>query len=648
MQLRLTYIVIVLNVFAFGLILLLDNRKQSYDSKISGLAECIGAAVIETDRIELRGQIPDKSRIIERQGSKWMLTKPLQWKANTFAVNRILNQLQFIQEEASFYTSEIERSGQSLADFGLAKPKFKLIIGKGEKKLVLSIGDTTEIGGNVYLLGPHNAKIYVVSREVIDSLLVELGDLQSRSIFSIPVFEIDALKLQIRTYSADSDLKVRLARTSSGWLFEAPLNAQADPVLVANTINSLTAVKVIRFQQGDDFNMTGLNDPTMEVTLHGNRRQQTLFIGKKDPSSLSTEGAYFAMLKGNPTIFTLPAKPFDALREAQAALRERNFMSFDPSTINAVQIGQGAQEIRLQKLEKGAWQVIRSGEGADIQPHRTDPALVKNVLENLLELRAISFAADAPTTADLNALGFSNPQRTIKLVSPNETIMLELASPESENNKLYARTSESIYIYEIDRRTTLELLPLDALMYRNRLLDSLPQAARIQKIRLENIQTGELLFEKSLSAEITSWDSLLDSTADNERVAIFTLLAQLRDFSVKKYLLSEFTSNYSLDSQNSAPWMYRLSAEVLLPGDSINQLDTRSYVFSKRLAGAVQIGGSEDHATVFEANQSIIDAIYTFTHNTLIPPEATGRYVPTPEPVDTLPTPESILKSPDL
>ena len=35
MRLRLTYILIVLNVFAFGLILLLDNRKQSYDSKKS-------------------------------------------------------------------------------------------------------------------------------------------------------------------------------------------------------------------------------------------------------------------------------------------------------------------------------------------------------------------------------------------------------------------------------------------------------------------------------------------------------------------------------------------------------------------------------------------------------------------------------------
>ena len=646
MRLQLTYILIALNIFAFGLIVLLDDRKEPYDSKIGGLAECISAAVIETDRIELRGQIPDKVRIIERQGSKWMLTKPMQWQANSFAVNRILNQLQFIEEEATFFVSEIERSGQSLEDFGLATPKIKLIIGRGERQLVLGIGNTTEIGENIYLLGPDYAKIYVVNREVIDSLLVELGDLRSRSIFNIPVFEIDALKLQIKTYSGDSDLKVRLGRTSSGWLFEAPLNAQADPVLVANAINSLTAVKVIRFQQTDDIILTGLKEPFMEVTIHGNKRQQTLLIGIKTPSSVGTEAAYFAKLEDNPTIFTIPAEPFDALREAQAALRERNFMSFDPAAINTIQIGQGAKEIRLQKLEKGEWQVIRSEKGSDIQPNRTDPALIKNLLDDLLELRAIGFVADSPTTTDLNQLGFSDPQRTIKLVSPKEIITLELASPESKSNKLYARTSGSVYIYEIDRRSTLELLPLDPLMYRNRLLDSLPQAARIQTIRLENIQTGQLLFEKSLSAEKTSWESVLESAPEKEQSAIFVLLAKLRDFTVKKYLLNEFTYNYSIDSESSVPWIYRLSADVLLPGDSINQLDTRTYVFSKRLSGTVQIGGSEDQATIFETTQSIIDAIYTFEQNTIMPPEATGDEVPDPKPIDKLPAPESILELP--
>ena len=69
-------------------------------------------------------------------------------------------------------------------------------------------------------------------------------------------------------------------------------------------------------------------------------------------------------------------------------------------------------------------------------------------------------------------------------------------------------------------------------------------------------------------------------------------------------------------------------------------------MFSKRLSGTVQIGGSEDQATIFETTQSIIDAIYTFEQNTIMPPEATGDEVPDPKPIDKLPAPESILELP--
>ena len=37
----------------------------------------------------------------------------MQWSANYFAINRILNQLQFLEEEASFPVDDIEKTGQS-------------------------------------------------------------------------------------------------------------------------------------------------------------------------------------------------------------------------------------------------------------------------------------------------------------------------------------------------------------------------------------------------------------------------------------------------------------------------------------------------------------------------------------------------------
>ena len=117
----------------------------------------------------------------------------MQWSANYFAINRILNQLQFLEEEASFPIDDIEKTGQSLADYGLENPLLRIVITAGEESISLSIGTLTEVGNNVYLLGPDEREIFVVNRQVIDGLLVDLNDLRTREIFDIPVFEVDAL-----------------------------------------------------------------------------------------------------------------------------------------------------------------------------------------------------------------------------------------------------------------------------------------------------------------------------------------------------------------------------------------------------------------------------------------------------------------------
>ncbi len=409
MRFKFTVFLLALNVIAFGLIAYLNHQAKQVEPSTGGLSRQIGRELIDADRIELHGRGIETPRILERKGSTWHLIEPMQWSANYFAINRILNQLQFLEEEASFSVDEIEKTGQSLADYGLENPLLKIVIAEGDETISLSIGTLTEIGNNVYFLGPDEREIFVVNRQVIDSLLVDLNDLRAREIFDIPVFEVDALGLQIRSgNTADgSSLKVRLARNNGAWIFEAPLAAEADPALVDNTVNTLTAAKVRRFietEQADPI-VQGLGTPFMKVTIYGNKRRQTLIVGNLDPDS---QGApqYFAKLEDNPAIFTVLARPFDALREAQEALRERNFMNFDSSMLSAINISENGRKIRLQKLETGEndWQVLESRGGNEIQPNRADPAIMDSLIKDLSSLRAKGFAADAPSTSDLEKL----------------------------------------------------------------------------------------------------------------------------------------------------------------------------------------------------------------------------------------------------
>ncbi|MBT4758358.1 MAG: DUF4340 domain-containing protein [Opitutae bacterium] len=645
MRFKFTIFLLTLNVITFGLILSLNKKTEQANSRSGGLSAMIGREVIEADRIELNGKGLDTPRILEHDGSSWKITAPMQWPANYFAINRMLNQLQFLEEDASFSVAEIKQTGQTLADYGLEEPQLHLTISHEDESIELSVGTATEIGNNFYLLGPSKKDVFVVSSQVIESLLVDLGDLRNREIFNIPVFEIDALSLQIRAPEAvsNADFRVRVARTNNGWIFEAPLTAEADATQVANTINTLTAAKVIEFKEqvASDPILQGLENPTMRVTLHGNKRQQTLLIGNQVPTPrIEGLSAYFARIEDNPTVFTVAATPFDKLREAQEGLRERSFMSFDSAALTSIELSEGDLQIRLQKLETGGWQVIESTAESDIQPRHADPAIITKLIDDLKNLRASSFAVDSPTPTDLDRLGFNTPRRHVKLSLGDEQTTLQFAHPESENEKLYARSDKAEYIYTVDRRPTLQSIPLNAAYYRKRTLETLPEAAKIKSIQLENLLTGQVIFTHTHKGQDLIWLNALSDTDEAQREAILILLEAIRQFKVKTYLVDEYQEAYSLDSETTRPWLYRLSAEILLPGDETDRSDTRSYVFAKRFSGTVQVGASSLHNVIFEVPQITLDALYTLTDDMRPPPEALNQ--PIPDQASITPVPEPI------
>ena len=648
MRFKFTIFLLALNAISFGLIAYLNHQARQIEPSTGGLSGQIGREIIDADRIELHGRGIETPRILEREGSTWHLREPMQWSANYFAINRILNQLQFLEEEASFPIDDIEKTGQSLADYGLENPLLRIVITAGEESISLSIGTLTEVGNNVYLLGPDEREIFVVNRQVIDGLLVDLNDLRTREIFDIPVFEVDALGLQIRSEStADgSSLKVRLARNNGAWSFEAPLAAKADPALVDNTINTLTAAKVGRFIETEqaDLMLQGLENPFMQVTIHGNKRRQTLIVGNLDPDS---QGApqYFAKLENNPAIFTVLARPFDILREAQEALRERNFINFDPSKLSTINISGNGRKIRLQKLETGEndWQVLENKGENEIHPYRADSAIMDRLLKDLSTLRASGFTADAPTASDNENYGFNNPLRIVTLsFSVGDPLTLMLAHPEDREDVLYAKTNLADFIFKVERYTTLRMIPLDTPYYRNRLLDILPAAARVSALKLTNLEKNEAIFDYTLGQENMSWDDLIEEFDTEHGDQIRVLLGAIRRFEVKSYLIDSYAEAYSIDAEKSVPWLFQLSATIQLPGGETDRTEIREYVLTERLSGTVQVAGSKQYNTIFEIPQPLIDALYELTDEMEIPPEIADEPVLAPKPIEPVPLPAQI------
>ena len=247
-------------------------------------------------------------------------------------------------------------------------------------------------------------------------------------------------------------------------------------------------------------------------------------------------------------------------------------------------------------------------------------------------------------TVDLERLGFNDPRRVVELFFDDDTsTRLEIAHPDDDGATLYARTDRAEFVYEVERRPTLNRLPLSPLHYRNRLLESLPEAASVQRIALIDSTCGVPIFDYQLERDGETWEIIFDALNETERSASKTLLAVIRNFSVSAYLNESFSpAGYLLEGDRMLPWQYRLEATILLPGSEKNKIRETAYVFTKRLSGTKQFGGSATHGTMFSIQQSTIDALYTLTDTMERPPEAIKADPQAPEAVEPVPEPAKI------
>ena len=183
--------------------------------------------------LEISGRGIDKPRVLKFENNKWRITSPIDWPANLFAVNRIRNQIEFLDREASFSLSEVSKHGHGLAEYGLDDPAYTFRYGNGKKMYTLKIGKSAPVGDRIYMLDQNGDRIIVVDREFVESLVVDTERLRNQNVFDIPRFEVSAFSIRLPSAESAGSMKgnfrrIGLVRDGGKWKFETPIVAAAD------------------------------------------------------------------------------------------------------------------------------------------------------------------------------------------------------------------------------------------------------------------------------------------------------------------------------------------------------------------------------------------------------------------------------------
>jgi hypothetical protein len=656
MRLKLTLVLFLANLAVFFVLWRLDRQVEPSIVPSGPLS----SDMTDLDRVQVSGRLlPEGDRVLVRdRASNWQITSPVVWPANNFAVQNLVNQLQFLEQEASFPADQLSTSGQTLADYGLADPGLVVTLGAGSHQETLLIGAPTKLGARLYVMNPADHLIRVVPQELLKDLALPMADLRNERIFSLPYFEITGLSVRgtpptegagpgaVAPPAGGQGLgapKVTLIKNGDQWEMDTPVHCPADTLLVNGVVAQLDALTVMDFlpPENQDAARQGLTNPAMRITLTGGT-SQTLLLGERVPVApgANTTAQYYAQLEPTPgeaanatTVFTVAAGPFEILQNAQESLRERKFLTFDPAAVSALSVQFGNTSLRIQKSESGGWQILPALDPAD-------PALVQRLLTNLQNLEAVNFASDAPSQDDLHTFGLDpgDAQRVVTLQingTPQPLTFSLGVNLNASPVRYYIQVAGAPFVYEVGP-AVLGWLRTDPLYYRDRVLESLPAAAQVESLKLTDLVSNQTIFDFSLDAQNTTWDVLLAKQPPFMHDGVLALGNAVRNFEVASYLQANFTANYSLDAKTPAPWRYRLDAGILLPGASPGPAPAPPWVcyFTDRLGGVTQIGGTPQPPMIFTLPQSLIDALYGLTLARTPPPEVEKGLDELNQPID--------------
>lgn len=644
MRTKVTLVLIFLNVALFFFIFKYEQWGGTDARMLEARRRVLGSEAADIRTLQITNNVTGASFSLVRRGELWFLTKPVEWPANVQAATGIVHALQLLEHEATFKVSDLI-NGQSLADYGLDKPKLTVAFTSGEvtNPTVLGIGDATKVGNRLYILSPDRERVHVVNRSLIDTLSLSLDQVRSDTLVTIPFYEARSLAVQ-----GTDAARVRIRRDGERWTFDTPIVARASRAAIAAAVGALNDLRTKTFNPPNPPATLPSASPTLRIVVEGNNRRTTLLLGQPvapaapapaAPAAAPTPGKvppppateYYAQIMDGETLraalftVTISDELLKTLRGAQEALREKRVLDFDPASVASVTIAAPNQPaLALQRIDAAAntpdasapWQFVQRTENAPgTQPLPADRGAVKRLLEQLSLLSAKKFQSDAPAAAELERWGFNRPEREITLSVQGMPTPLLLQLGTDAQRDVYARVGRDsgAPIYAVDADILREL-PTEPRAWRERVLRELPAAARITALTLTTIgQSGAPVYTHTLNGNDT-WNDAVATEPAPRQTAIKTIVTQLRTLRARSFFQDRFSPTVTVAGEDR-PWRYQLDATVALPGGTgADQTSVMTLFFTDRVGGATQLAGSKEFDTVFAIEQPLLDALWTLTY----------------------------------
>ena len=232
---------------------------------------------------------------------------------------------------------------------------------------------------------------------------------------------------------------LELTKSSSGdWKITQPHPLSADQSNVSSlvsTVSSLNSERLVE-DHATDLKTYGLEQPSLEVEVTGkDNKSQKLLLGDDTPAG----GGAYAMLGGDPRIFTIASYNKNSLDKSVNDLRDKRLLTVAADKISRLELVGKNQDLEFGR-NKDEWQILKP------RPLRADGTEVGDLISKLSDAKMdLSGSAGDQSSAFAQAA----PVATAKVTDQSGTQELQIRKSKDKDT-YYAKSSIVEGAYKID------------------------------------------------------------------------------------------------------------------------------------------------------------------------------------------------------
>lgn len=254
------------------------------------------------------------------------------------------------------------------------------------------------------------------------------------------ILKLDASAITRLDIEKKDTKPIVLAKADSGeWKITKPQPYRADQTVVSGVLSSLSSLNSERLveDKATDLKPYGLAQPALQLDItEKDNRTQKLLIGDDTP----TGGATYAMLAGDPRVFTMASYAKTSVDKNLNDLRDKRLLTVNADKISRIELIRKNQDIEFGR-NKDDWQILKP------KPLRAESVQVGELVTKLTNARMDLSGSDKELTESASAFARATPVATVKVTDESGTQELQVRK---NKDTYYAKSSVVEGTYKVD------------------------------------------------------------------------------------------------------------------------------------------------------------------------------------------------------